>query len=844
MLNVNDPQFNYANLTTFTWKGEVLAYQTVPDGNAPFRTRIEFNSVVFQGKSGQFPVGAMVQNVTHQFADDDINVNTLPGLGLYLTALNSSLPDSGYGVALNADPTVFPNWGRVFQNIDGGGYVGKNIYTRADLGTASAASPVKVQWTVTRLDTVTNPAGNFSKDLSGNWVLLVGTFVRWKFTIAINGSSQDVATYYLPIGLAEYVSPTAPIVLHQEFFGSATQILSAERTEVRFTDFLASDGTAWYPVEKYKLVYCIDDQAGNLDQHFGWRADGIAMISSSGWPTDPAQDTRTLGATFTIMVGKVCAVTIAPPKIHLSAQAQTATVNVTPQGSCFWGVEAADPWASVTPSGQFGAGTVQVQVPANGYPVARSTILSIGNQSATLTQAGGAPGTPVAALPQDFQDGVLAPEVYWDTRVMPAPAGTPVAQAMSFLGTQSATNGSVTSTGPMFAGSGGFPFAMLDTARQVVILHPCAGNCASPQGAVFTFCAPLSLSYRLQGAFGRANTAEGAGAGVQVTLFQNNNLASPLFLANIGPDNPVDPTNYFAGPGSAAFDLTASLAQGDCVRTGVFAKPDAGDGTFDATAVKLTVTPQAPVGGMAVTSVNTAYGGPAFAQNAWIEVKGANLVPAETPAAGMFWSSAPEFAQGEMPTQIGGVGVTVNSKPAYVWFYCSAQTDLACATDQINVLTPLDSTTGSVAVSVTNQGAVSAPVTVTMQALSPALLLASGNYALATHADYSLVAPASLFPGASTPAQPGETITLYGVGFGLPSTPLTPGSASQNGVLPQTPVVTIGGAYASVGFAGLVSPGLYQINVTLPAGTPSGDNPVVVSYGGASTPVGKVISVQ
>jgi uncharacterized protein (TIGR03437 family) len=62
---------------------------------------------------------------------------------------------------------------------------------------------------------------------------------------------------------------------------------------------------------------------------------------------------------------------------------------------------------------------------------------------------------------------------------------------------------------------------------------------------------------------------------------------------------------------------------------------------------------------------------PLIAQNDWIEIKGSNLVPANTPAGGVVWSNAPDFAQGRMPTEINGVSVTVNGRPAYVYFFCS-----------------------------------------------------------------------------------------------------------------------------------------------------------------------------
>jgi len=86
--------------------------------------------------------------------------------------------------------------------------------------------------------------------------------------------------------------------------------------------------------------------------------------------------------------------------------------------------------------------------------------------------------------------------------------------------------------------------------------------------------------------------------------------------------------------------------------------------------------------------------------------------------------------------------------------------------------------------------------------------------------------------------QPGEIIVLYAVGFGPPTTPLTPGSSSQLGALPALPVIQFDGAASTVQFAGVISPGLYQLNVVVPSTAPSGDNLVTASYGGSISPAG------
>jgi uncharacterized protein (TIGR03437 family) len=47
----------------------------------------------------------------------------------------------------------------------------------------------------------------------------------------------------------------------------------------------------------------------------------------------------------------------------------------------------------------------------------------------------------------------------------------------------------------------------------------------------------------------------------------------------------------------------------------------------------------------------------------------------------------------------------------------------------------------------------------------------------------------------------------------------------------------------ALSFAGLISPGLYQFNITVPAAA-SGDNPIGCAYNGVSTPSGEMITVQ
>ena len=136
---------------------------------------------------------------------------------------------------------------------------------------------------------------------------------------------------------------------------------------------------------------------------------------------------------------------------------------------------------------------------------------------------------------------------------------------------------------------------------------------------------------------------------------------------------------------------------------------------------------------------------PGIAPGTWITIQGANLS-----ANTRTWSSS-DFSGNNLPTQLDGVGVTVNGKPAYVYFISPAQ---------LNVLAPEDATLGSVPIQVTTRQAKSNVVNAVEAALSPALFTLSaqgGRYVAAVRADGTYIGP-------TLPAKPADTILLFGTG--------------------------------------------------------------------------------
>jgi uncharacterized protein (TIGR03437 family) len=220
----------------------------------------------------------------------------------------------------------------------------------------------------------------------------------------------------------------------------------------------------------------------------------------------------------------------------------------------------------------------------------------------------------------------------------------------------------------------------------------------------------------------------------------------------------------------------------------------------------------------------------------WVAITGTNL--SSTTRA---WT-ANDFTNGAFPTSLDGVSVTINGNPAFVEYVSPTQ---------INVQAPTDSSTGSVPVQVRNALGTSQVATVTLQTASPAFFPWGGKYAAATQIDYSYVGPPNLFGSAvtTTPARPGDTLILWGTGFG-PTNPAVPAGANTPSNIVATPAnqiaVMVGNIPATVLGAALTpgNAGVYQIAIQVPASAPNGDLPIVAQVAGVSSPANIYLTVQ
>jgi uncharacterized protein (TIGR03437 family) len=230
------------------------------------------------------------------------------------------------------------------------------------------------------------------------------------------------------------------------------------------------------------------------------------------------------------------------------------------------------------------------------------------------------------------------------------------------------------------------------------------------------------------------------------------------------------------------------------------------------------------------TAVNGASFQAPLAPNTWASVIGGGLA-----TTSRSWA-ATDFSGANLPTGIDGVSVTVNGAAAPVSYI---------GPSQIDFLVPASAASGTAQVQVNNNGQISASAAVTLLPAAPAFFWLTGNkYIAATHADGALAGPTTLIAGATTPVMPGETIVLYGTGFGVTS-PAAPNNATFAAPLslPALPTITIGGAPATVTYAALIEPGTYQIDVVVPVTLPAGDAAVVATVSGQQSQANAFLSV-
>jgi uncharacterized protein (TIGR03437 family) len=208
----------------------------------------------------------------------------------------------------------------------------------------------------------------------------------------------------------------------------------------------------------------------------------------------------------------------------------------------------------------------------------------------------------------------------------------------------------------------------------------------------------------------------------------------------------------------------------------------------------------------------------------WVSIKGSGFT-----SQTVNWDSQ-NFSTGQLPTSLNGVQVLFNGQPGAVWYL------IAGSPQQINVQAPAN-LSGNVNVQVVVNNVPSNTVTTTAVQVAPAIFpysLDGGRtfYASAVFLDGTYLGNPSIFPGARQ-AKAGDKVSLF-------ANSLAPSPAGIVSVsAPTDPVtVTIGGVTFPADFSGLVAPGEFQINITVPSLPASGNFPVTIQIDGRSSQPG------
>jgi uncharacterized protein (TIGR03437 family) len=352
------------------------------------------------------------------------------------------------------------------------------------------------------------------------------------------------------------------------------------------------------------------------------------------------------------------------------------------------------------------------------------------------------------------------------------------------------------------------------------------------------------------------------GAATSASLNSPNDVAvdalGNLYIADNGnqrvrmvtPDGTI---TTIAGDGNQSYsgDNGPATAAGLGTPNGVAVR---NDGAVYVSEISLTnglvrlLTPAAPISGLPpfIRSANGvvsagAYGAfPSIAPGTWIEIYGSNLA-----ADSREWAGS-DFNGVNAPTSLDGTSVTIGGQAAFIDYISSGQ---------VNAQAPSNLSSGPQQVVVKTSAGSSEGYTVNVGATQPGLLapasfnIGGTQYIAALFSDgVTYVLPPGAFPGLpSRRAQPGDTLTFYGVGFGAVMPNIPAGQiAQQNNTLAVPLQIKFGSAQAAVTYDGLApgAVGSYQFDVVVPSIPSSDAVPVTFTLGGVAGTQTLYISVQ
>jgi uncharacterized protein (TIGR03437 family) len=326
-------------------------------------------------------------------------------------------------------------------------------------------------------------------------------------------------------------------------------------------------------------------------------------------------------------------------------------------------------------------------------------------------------------------------------------------------------------------------------------------------------------------------------AGGEQTITVTNRGDAPLSIGNITLTG-VDPGDFsISGTCSAASSLSpaqtcplavtfAPTAQG--IRTAGILLTANAPGSPILVLLSGTGTPGPPAPTINAVVSASAFGGfPSVAPGSWVEIYGTNLAPDTREWAGS------DFNGNNAPTSLDGVEVTIGGQNAFIDYISSGQ---------VNAQLPSNIATGGMLELTLTNGTTSEPVNIMVNATQAGLLapgsfkIGANQYVVAILPDGTYVLPTGAIAGVnSRPAQPGETVTMYGIGFGSVTPDFPAGQiVTADNKLSLPLQLTFGQTPAQLSYYGLAPSfvGLYQFDVVVPSVPDNDLVPLTFNLGG------------
>jgi uncharacterized protein (TIGR03437 family) len=217
---------------------------------------------------------------------------------------------------------------------------------------------------------------------------------------------------------------------------------------------------------------------------------------------------------------------------------------------------------------------------------------------------------------------------------------------------------------------------------------------------------------------------------------------------------------------------------------------------------------------------------PGIAPGLWVTIGGTNFAPFAVTA---------NFGENQLlPTALGGASVTFNGTPAALLYVNPTQ---------VNALVPSSVQPGPVQVVVEANGVSSNAFPITAKATQPAIYAvpnAAGTTYFVTAALEGtgfLVGNSAVDSRVVRAVLPGDVVDLYMIGLGATANPsdfITNQEFSGAFAVSALVTATVNGESAPVIFAGLTSPGLYLVRISIPSDLQPGSPEIQVSTGNPS----------